>query len=108
MRAVLTWPHALGCSWDKTLPRNPSISPQTPQTRVLLAAGIEVQPDVVLTGIITNTEGPVSQLELREVTSAAATPVVTKQLIFRRGLAMAAAVAALALGIAVKMITGKD
>ncbi|NWY44383.1 S47A2 protein, partial [Sylvia atricapilla] len=69
-------------------------------------AGIEAQPDVVLTGIITKPEGPEQQLELREVTSARATPVVTKQLIFRRGLAAAAAVAALALGIAIKLITG--
>ncbi|KAM4886925.1 multidrug and toxin extrusion protein 2-like [Sylvia borin] len=68
-------------------------------------AGIEVQPDVVLTGIITKPEGPEHQLELREVTSPRATPVVTRQLIFRRGLAAAAAVAALALGIAMKLIT---
>ncbi|NXW67179.1 S47A2 protein, partial [Hirundo rustica] len=71
-------------------------------------AGIEMQEDVVLTGIITKTEGPASRLELREVPSAAATPAVTKQLIFRRGLAVAAAVAALALGIAVKLITSAD
>ncbi|NXI16670.1 S47A2 protein, partial [Irena cyanogastra] len=66
-------------------------------------AGLEVQNDVVLTGI-TKTEGAMYQLELREATSGeATTPVVTRQLILRRGLAVAAAVAALALGIAVKL-----
>ncbi|NXR77778.1 S47A2 protein, partial [Pycnonotus jocosus] len=94
----------------KDLDVGPAPQPHTylPARAVLgSVAGIEVQPDVVLTGIITSPEGPVSQLELREVTSAPATPVVTKQLIFRRGLALAAAVAALALGIAIKLITGK-
>ncbi|NXC00714.1 S47A1 protein, partial [Orthonyx spaldingii] len=70
-------------------------------------AGIEVQSDVVLMGI-TTTEGPTYQLEVREATSATsapATPVVTRELILRRGLAVAAAVAALALGVAIKLIT---
>ncbi|NXE43552.1 S47A1 protein, partial [Ptilorrhoa leucosticta] len=73
-------------------------------------AGLEVQSDVVLTGI-TSIEEPTSRLELREATSptsAPATPVVTKGLIFRRGLAVAAAVAALALGITIKLITSTD
>ncbi|NXA63872.1 S47A1 protein, partial [Mohoua ochrocephala] len=73
-------------------------------------AGLEVQSDVVLTGI-TSVEEPTSQLELREATSPTsgpAAPVVTKQLIFRRGLAVAVAVAALALGIAIKLITSTD
>ncbi|NWX31524.1 S47A1 protein, partial [Notiomystis cincta] len=73
-------------------------------------AGLEVQSDVVLTGI-TKTEGPRYQLELREATSspsARATPEVTKQLLLRRGLAVAAAVAALALGIAIKLIFSTD
>ncbi|NXB72667.1 S47A1 protein, partial [Donacobius atricapilla] len=68
-------------------------------------AGIEVQDDVVLTGITTKAEGPSSPLELREATPAPATAVVTKQLMVRRGLAAAAAVATLALGIAIKLIT---
>ncbi|NXR64647.1 S47A2 protein, partial [Rhadina sibilatrix] len=68
-------------------------------------AGLEVQSDVVLTGITTKPEGPEQQLELREPPPAAAAPVVTKQLIFRRALAAAAALAALALGIAIKLIT---
>ncbi|NXO88484.1 S47A1 protein, partial [Certhia brachydactyla] len=67
-------------------------------------AGIEVQSDVVLTGI-TQTEGPTYQLEMREAIPALATTLVTKQLIVRRGLAVAAAVAVLALGIAIKLIT---
>ncbi|XP_017586481.1 PREDICTED: multidrug and toxin extrusion protein 2 isoform X1 [Corvus brachyrhynchos] len=73
-------------------------------------AGLEVQSDVVLTGI-TSLEEPTSQLELRAATSPPsepATPVVTKRLILRRGLAAAVAVAALALGIAIKLITSTD
>ncbi|NXU09649.1 S47A1 protein, partial [Pardalotus punctatus] len=73
-------------------------------------AGLESQSDVVLTGI-TSTEGSTHQLELREATAATlalATPVVTKGLIVRRGLAVLAAVAALGLGIAIKLITSKD
>ncbi|NXN80863.1 S47A1 protein, partial [Bombycilla garrulus] len=67
-------------------------------------AGVEAQSDVVLTGI-TKTEGPPSpQLVLREASPAPATAVVTKQLILRRGLAVAAAIATLALGIAIKLI----
>lgn len=69
-----------------------------------------MQSDVVLTGI-TSVEEPTSRLELREATSPTsepATPVVTKWLIFRRGLAVAVAVAALALGIAIKLITSTD
>lgn len=57
---------------------------------------------------ITRTEGPTYQLELREATSSPATPAVTKQLLLRRGLAVAAAIAALALGIAVKLIVSTD
>ncbi|NXE00509.1 S47A1 protein, partial [Chaetorhynchus papuensis] len=73
-------------------------------------AGLEPQSDVVLTGV-TSLEEATSQPELREATSptsAPATPVVTKKLIFRRGLAVAAAVAALALGIAIKLITSRN
>ncbi|NWV40640.1 S47A1 protein, partial [Grantiella picta] len=70
-------------------------------------AGLESQSDVVLTGI-TSVEGPTYQLELREATSGTsgpATPVVTKGLIVRRALAVVAAVAALGLGVAIKLIT---
>ncbi|RLV97106.1 hypothetical protein DV515_00012103 [Chloebia gouldiae] len=73
----------------------------------LMSTGLEVQNDVVLMGI-TKMEGPTYQLELREVTSPPAPPVVTKQLILRRGLAVAAAVAALAVGITVKLIFSTD
>lgn len=66
-----------------------------------------MQSDVVLTGI-TKTEGPTFQAEAVCPSPAPATPVVTKKLILRRGLAVAAAVAALALGIAIKLITGTD
>ncbi|XP_023795090.1 multidrug and toxin extrusion protein 1-like isoform X3 [Cyanistes caeruleus] len=91
----------------KDLDVGPAPQPHTylPARAVLgSVAGIEVQDDVVLTGI-TRTEGATQQLELWEVTPAPATPVVTKQLILRRGLAVAAAVAALALGIAIKLIS---
>ncbi|NXY63665.1 S47A1 protein, partial [Callaeas wilsoni] len=97
----------------KDLDVGPAPQPHTylPARAVLgSVAGIEAQSDVVLTGI-TKTEGPTYQLELREATSptsAPATPVVTKQLILRRGLAGVAAVAALALGIAIKLITSTD
>nr|XP_041575962.1 multidrug and toxin extrusion protein 1 isoform X1 [Taeniopygia guttata] len=106
-------------------PEPPSLGPETsckdldvgpaPQPHTYLparavlgsVAGLEVQNDVVLTGI-TKTEGPTYHLELREATTPPATPVVTKQLLLRRGLAVAAAVAALALGIAVKLIFSTD
>ncbi|NWT15371.1 S47A1 protein, partial [Vireo altiloquus] len=70
-------------------------------------AGIEVQGDVVLTGI-TSTAEPGSRMEFRGATSAPATPVVTKGLIFRRCLAVAAAVGSLAAGITIKLITSTD
>lgn len=89
----------------KPSPENPSIPFTTPSNPFLLSAGIEMQPDVVLTGITTKPEGPAHHLELRAATPARATPVVTRQLLFRRGVAAAAAVAALALGIAIKLIT---
>ncbi|NWI08014.1 S47A2 protein, partial [Tichodroma muraria] len=94
----------------KDLDVGPAPQPHTylPARAVLgSVAGIEVQNDVVLTGI-TKTEGPAYHLELRDATPAPATAVVTKQLIFRRGLAVAAAVAALALGIAIKLTTSTD
>ncbi|NXV07065.1 S47A1 protein, partial [Cettia cetti] len=92
----------------KDLDVGPAPQPHTYlPARVVLGsvAGLELQSDVVLTGIITKAEGPAYRLELREVASPPATPAVTKQLIFRRGLAVAAALAALALGVAVKLIT---
>ncbi|XP_062363096.1 multidrug and toxin extrusion protein 1-like [Cinclus cinclus] len=94
----------------KDLDVGPAPQPHTylPARAVLgSVAGIEAQNDVVLTGI-TKTEGATYQLELQEVTSAPATPVVTKQLILRRVLAVAAAVTILVLGIAIKLITRKD
>ncbi|NXR31023.1 S47A2 protein, partial [Zosterops hypoxanthus] len=92
----------------KDLDVGPAPQPHTflPARAVLgSVAGIEMQPDVVLTGITTKPEGPAHHLELRAATPARATPVVTRQLLFRRGVAAAAAVAALALGIAIKLIT---
>ncbi|NXQ16464.1 S47A1 protein, partial [Peucedramus taeniatus] len=91
----------------KDLDMGPAPQPHTflPARAVLgSVAGIEELSGVVLMGI-TKTEGPTYQLELREASCSPATPVVTKQLIFRRGLAVAAAVAALALGIAIKLIS---
>ncbi|NXK65903.1 S47A1 protein, partial [Sylvietta virens] len=105
-------------------PEPPSVSPESsckdldlgpaPQPHTFLparavlgsVAGIE-DDDVLLTGIF-KTEEPTYQLELREVPSAPAPAVVTKQLICRRALAAAAALAALALGIAIKLITSTD
>ncbi|NXF09063.1 S47A2 protein, partial [Smithornis capensis] len=100
-------------SW-KELPSDMGPGPQ-PHTylpaRAVLGsvAGIDAQNDVVLTGI-TRTEGPTYQLELQGATNATATratPVVTKELIIRRGLAVVAAVAVLALGIVIKLMTTK-
>ncbi|NXD82749.1 S47A1 protein, partial [Halcyon senegalensis] len=72
-------------------------------------AGVDTQNGVMLTGI-TRIEGPTYQLEPQEsrpATFPPATAVVTKQLIIRRGLAVAAAVAVFALGIIVKLTTSK-
>ncbi|NXJ73310.1 S47A2 protein, partial [Trogon melanurus] len=72
-------------------------------------AGVEAQNGVMLTGI-TRLEGSTYQLEPQESTPALsppATTVVTKELIIRRGLAVAAAVATLALGIIIKLMTSK-
>ncbi|NXY16899.1 S47A1 protein, partial [Atrichornis clamosus] len=99
----------------KEVPSDTGLAPQ-PHTylpaRAVLGsvAGLEVQSDVVLTGI-TRTEGLTYPLELREATSATsipATPVVTKGLIVRRVLAVVGAISVLALGIAIKLITSKD
>ncbi|NXO40770.1 S47A1 protein, partial [Locustella ochotensis] len=92
----------------KDLDVGPAPQPHTylPARAVLgSVAGIEVESDVVLTGITAKAEAPSYRVELREAISPPAAPVVTKQLIFRRGLAVAAALAALALGIAIKLIT---
>ncbi|NWV63584.1 S47A1 protein, partial [Malurus elegans] len=72
-------------------------------------AGLDVPNDVVLTSI--RTEGPPYQMELRDVRSGVAAPatrVVTKKLIFKRVLAVVAAVAVLALGVAIKLMTSKE
>ncbi|NXV82118.1 S47A1 protein, partial [Atlantisia rogersi] len=72
-------------------------------------AGVDVQKGVVLTAI-TRLEDPSYQLEPQEArpaTSPPATTVATKELIIRRGLAAAAAVAVLGLGVVVKLITSK-
>ncbi|XP_074451885.1 multidrug and toxin extrusion protein 1-like [Larus michahellis] len=69
-------------------------------------AGVDAQKGVVLTGI-TRMEGPTYQLESQEATSPPATTTVTKELIIRRGLAAAAAIAVLALGVVIKLMTSK-
>ncbi|KAM6372895.1 multidrug and toxin extrusion protein 1-like isoform 1-T1 [Pluvialis apricaria] len=72
-------------------------------------AGVDAQNGVVLTGI-TRMEGPTYQLEPQEATPAMsppATTVATKELIIRRVLAAAAAIAVLALGIIIKLTTSK-
>ncbi|XP_064324084.1 multidrug and toxin extrusion protein 1 isoform X4 [Phalacrocorax carbo] len=72
-------------------------------------AGVEAQNGVVLMGI-TRMEGATYQLEPREATPATsppATATVTKELIIRRVLAAAAAIAVLALGIVIKLMTTK-
>ncbi|NWI54007.1 S47A1 protein, partial [Calyptomena viridis] len=98
----------------KELPSDMGATPQ-PHTylpaRAVLGsvAGIDAQNDVVLTGI-TRTEGPTYQLELQQTTSAPstrATPVVTKELIIRRGLAVVASVTIFALSIVIKVMTSK-
>ncbi|XP_061868646.1 multidrug and toxin extrusion protein 1 [Colius striatus] len=66
-------------------------------------AGADAQNGIVLTGI-TRTEGPRYQLEPQEASSALS-PVLTKELLVRRGLAAAAAIAVLALGVTVKLLT---
>lgn len=70
---------------------------------------MDAQNGVVLTGL-TRTEGPTYQLEAQEATLATSPPVtavVTKELLVRRGLAAAAAIAVLVLSIAIKLITSK-
>ncbi|XP_027759104.1 multidrug and toxin extrusion protein 1-like [Empidonax traillii] len=98
----------------KELPPDVGSAPQ-PHTylpaRAVLGsvAGVDAQNDVVLMGI-TRRESSANQLESQEATSAItsrATPVVTKGLIIRRGLAVVAAVAVLALGVAVKLMTSE-
>ncbi|NWH15324.1 S47A1 protein, partial [Grus americana] len=71
--------------------------------------GVDAQNGVVLTAI-TRMEGPTYQLEPQEATPATsppATAVATKELILRRGLAAAAAVAVLGLGVVIKLMTSK-
>ncbi|XP_009901659.2 multidrug and toxin extrusion protein 2 [Dryobates pubescens] len=73
-------------------------------------AGWDAQNGVTLTGI-TKMEGPRYQLEPHEATLATshpATTMVTKELIIRRVLAVAAALAVFALGIVIKLMTSKD
>ncbi|NXT91989.1 S47A1 protein, partial [Anhinga rufa] len=67
-------------------------------------AGVDAQNGVVLMGI-TRMEGPTYQLEPRAATSPPA--IVTKELIIRRVLAAAAAIAVLALGVVIKLTTTK-
>ncbi|XP_069647154.1 multidrug and toxin extrusion protein 1 isoform X2 [Haliaeetus albicilla] len=72
-------------------------------------AGVDAHNSVVLTGI-TRMEGPTYRVEPQEdmpATSPPATTMATKELIIRRGLAVAAAIAILALGIVIKLMTGK-
>ncbi|NWH77071.1 S47A1 protein, partial [Piaya cayana] len=73
-------------------------------------AGVDAQNGIVLTGI-TRMEGPTYQLEPQEATltmSSLATAMTPKELIIRRGLAVAAAVAVFALGIVIKLTTSID
>uniref|UniRef100_A0A8C6ISD3 Multidrug and toxin extrusion protein n=1 Tax=Melopsittacus undulatus TaxID=13146 RepID=A0A8C6ISD3_MELUD len=82
---------------------------ETPQCPVLLAAGVDAQNGVILMGI-TRVEGPTYQLEPQQsnpAPSPPATATITKALIIRRGLAAAAAIAVLALGIVIKLTTSK-
>ncbi|XP_035417088.2 multidrug and toxin extrusion protein 2-like [Cygnus atratus] len=67
-------------------------------------AGVEAQNGVVLTGI-TRLEGATFQLEPQGEPPGSA--MSTKELIVRRGLAVAAAVTVLALGIVIKLMTSK-
>lgn len=95
----------------ENLPKKPLNPPKSPQRccPVLLAAGVDAQNSIVLTSI-TRTEGPTYQLERQEATPATsppATTMATKELIIRRGLAVAAAIAVLALGIVIKLTTSK-
>ncbi|XP_029884948.1 multidrug and toxin extrusion protein 1-like isoform X2 [Aquila chrysaetos chrysaetos] len=72
-------------------------------------AGVDAHNSVVLTGI-TRMEGPTYRVDPQEAilaTSPPATATATKELIIRRGLAAAAAIAILALGIVVKLMTSK-
>uniref|UniRef100_A0A663FI32 Solute carrier family 47 member 2 n=1 Tax=Aquila chrysaetos chrysaetos TaxID=223781 RepID=A0A663FI32_AQUCH len=71
--------------------------------------GVDAHNSVVLTGI-TRMEGPTYRVDPQEAilaTSPPATATATKELIIRRGLAAAAAIAILALGIVVKLMTSK-
>ncbi|XP_064324082.1 multidrug and toxin extrusion protein 1 isoform X2 [Phalacrocorax carbo] len=80
-----------------------------PAVAVRACVGVEAQNGVVLMGI-TRMEGATYQLEPREATPATsppATATVTKELIIRRVLAAAAAIAVLALGIVIKLMTTK-
>ncbi|XP_053940951.1 multidrug and toxin extrusion protein 2 isoform X2 [Cuculus canorus] len=71
-------------------------------------AGVDAQNGIVLTGI-TRMEGQTYQLEPQEATTRAtsslATAMTRRELIIRRGLAAAAAVAVFALGIVIKLTT---
>lgn len=105
--------HTPGCvfSPQTTVPQKPLNLRESPQQLcpVLLAAGADAHNGITLTGI-TRVEGPTYRLEPQEAAPAAspaATATVTKALIIRRGLAVVAAVAVLALGVIVKLLTGK-
>ena len=69
----------------------------------LIAAGVDAQNGVVLTGI-TRTDGANFQEEPRGALPGAAP---TWGLILRRGLAAVAAIAVLALGVVIKLVTSK-
>ncbi|NXF30716.1 S47A1 protein, partial [Nyctibius bracteatus] len=86
----------------------PHAHPLTTAVRGCIA-GVDAQNGVVLTGII-RMDGPTYQLEPQEATCAMsppATATATKELIIQRGLAAAAAIAVLALGIVIKLTTSK-
>lgn len=69
----------------------------------LVTAGMDAQNGVVLTGI-TRTEGANFREEPRGALPGAAP---SRGLILRRGLAAAAAIAVLALGVVIKLVTSK-
>nr|XP_009671242.1 PREDICTED: multidrug and toxin extrusion protein 2-like isoform X3 [Struthio camelus australis] len=97
----------------KALPCGPGPAPppyaHSPATAVRGCVGMDAQNGVTLMGI-TKIEGPTYQLEPQEATPAPPAPgtiMSMRELLLRRGLAVAAAVAVLALGIVIKLMTSK-
>ncbi|XP_010224416.1 PREDICTED: multidrug and toxin extrusion protein 2, partial [Tinamus guttatus] len=77
--------------------------------KIGVMAGMDAQNGVVLMGV-TRLEGRTDQPEPQEATAASPAPgtvIPMKKVLLRRGLAAAAAITVLALGIVVKLMTGK-